>query len=815
MPKELSFDVELQATHGQSVTLPEGASITDAQFLRDGGDLFLQMPNGQTIKVDDYFDHAPAPDIVTQGGAHLSPELVQAFLPAQHAGEYAQNQMAPTATDVTPVGNITEIVGDVTITRADGSKIKAALGAEIYEGDVIETSAKGGVNILFSDNTTFSISESARLSVDEFTFNAADNEGSSFFSMLQGLFVYTSGLIGKEDPGQVSINTPVGSIGIRGTVVAGNIQPEGQESTITVIDGAIVITNGGGTLEMSDAFDTVTLSSYGTAPTDGGTMGMESFMSAYGALEPVAGTTFESVSNGTYQAPGSGETTITPDNGGTTLTAPDGEQPTQPGDAPTIPDGATPDGTAPDGTAPDDGTQQLNQQQIQTPTPDGTQAPAPEQGSTFETQTAETTFGSTGATTFDGTGGTGTGSDSSSGGGGTSGGATAPQTAGGGTGGTSTAGAPPIAAGFQFSNLYMNGTPQVSDDGIPILGLGWPGSPVDIGTVTWQNTLNPVTVSVSGLDVNDDYLGHEAVYNTATTGDFFDVTEGTVDVPLFHFDTGTNTLQFINPAGALNGMSGPYNFTVTVTDTVTGAAANHNFVVLVQDPGLAVFVGDVSTGLFPAGPAGNDVINGTAGNDFIWGRNGDDTLLGNGGSDKLVGDAGNDILAQSAGGFAQMFGGDGIDRLIVKDEDTLNPSQSYFDGGNGYDMLQLGDPITGGAPQTFDLRGLSNIVNIEEIQITAADDVFSVGNDVAINLSDVFSMTDAGNNLVILNFGGGSGYSSNLTVDTAGISNFNQQVLAGNDLQLTGDLISNGQTVTLVIQQGSNPGTDGIVVTLN
>lgn len=810
MPKEVSFDVEVQAVKGQPVTLPDGASLADAQFLRDGGDLFLQMPDGHTVKVGGYFEHDPAPDLLGHGGGKLTPELVQAFLPPQHPGEYAQSQPVKTATDATPVGKVTEIVGDVTITRADGTKIKAALGTEVYEGDVIETSAKGGVNILFSDNTTFSISESARLSVDEFTFNSADNEGSSFFSLLQGLFVYTSGLIGKEDPGQVSINTPVGSIGIRGTVVAGHIQPEGQESTITVIDGAIVVTNGDGTIEMSDAFDTVTLTSYDTAPVDSGTMSTETFMTTYGGLQPVAGSTFDGVSSGAYESPApandSGGTMATPDSGGTQAAPDTGTQQTAPDGSITT--------TTPDSTAPTDG----GTQQLQAPTQDGTQAPAPEQGSTFDTQTGQTTFGGTTTTTFSSTSTGGTGTTTTGGTAGTSDGtsqtSTQTATSSGTAGGT---GAAALTAGFMFSTLYTNGTTQVSDDGIPVLGLGWPGGTVDIGTVTWQNTVNPVSVSVSGLDPSGDYLGREAVYNTATTGNMYDVTGSAGTVPIFHFDTGTNTLQLVNPAGALNGINGPYNFTVTVTDNITGASANHNFVVLVKDPGYAVFVGDVGgTGLFPAGPLGDDPINGTAGNDLIWGRDGDDTLLGLGGNDKLIGDGGDDILAQNAGSHAQMFGGSGNDQLFVKDTVTLNSPLSHFDGGDDYDTLSLGDAVNGGTRQTFDLRGLSNIVNMEEISIVSANDLSTIGNDLILNLADVFSMTDGNNELRILNTGGIDDYVSNVTVNLAGMTNVTQGGIGGvdNDYQIRGDLVSNGQTVTLIIQQG-NPATDGIQITVN
>lgn len=812
MPKDISFDVTVTAKGGAPVVLPEGEKISNAQFVRDGQDLFLQMPNGHTIKVEGYFGHDPAPDIATQGGARLTPDLVEAFLVPQHAGEYAENKPAHTANDATPAGKVTEIVGDVTITRADGTKVQAELGTPVFQGDVIETSAKGAVNILFADNTTFAISESARMSVDEFAYNGESHEGSSFFSMLQGLFVYTSGLIGKEDPGQVGINTPVGSIGIRGTVVAGQINPEGQDSTITVIDGAIVIANDGGMLELSDSFGTATLSSYSTAPVASGTMSADTFTATYGSLAPVAGTTFEGVSNGTFSPSTTTTTTTTAPDSGTTQeqqSAPDSSTQDQQ-TAPLLPDGGAQEQLQ------EQQQQQLQFQQfqqLQQPVQEGQISPAPQPATGFDTTTGQTTFGDSGATTFDAgatTGTTTTTFDSAAT-------TTDPAQTAGGTdgGGTTTTGAPPLTAGFMFSSLYTLNTPSTGDDGVPLLGLGWPGGAV-IGTVTWANTVNPVTVSVAG-----NFSGRELVYNTVTTGGLasFDTEASTGSFPIFNFNPATNEITLVNPLAMVNGLNGPYNFTVTVTDDVTGAQAQHNFVILVKDPGYALFVGDVGgMAINPPGTSTPDLMPGTAANEFMWGRGGNDTLLGLGGQDILIGDAGDDTLAQDAGAYARMDGGTGNDTLIVKNETSLDSTRSFFDGGAGNDILQLGNPTLGGLRLDFDLSGLGNITNIEEIQITKSDSFPSDmdGNDIVLDLADVFSFTGGGNTLTISNMPGLFG--STVTVNTAGITNLNldANILAGTGTgQITGELISNGQTVTLIIQQGTGSPTDGIQVTVN
>lgn len=115
------------------------------------------------------------------------------------------------------VGAVTEVVGDVAITHLDGSRTTAVVGSLIALGDVIETSSSGAVYILFDDNTELTLQGSTRISVDQFVYDPNAQTGSSFFSILQGAFIYVSGLIGKNNPENVTIETPVGALGIRGT----------------------------------------------------------------------------------------------------------------------------------------------------------------------------------------------------------------------------------------------------------------------------------------------------------------------------------------------------------------------------------------------------------------------------------------------------------------------------------------------------------------------------------------------------------------------------------------------------------------------
>lgn len=229
------------------VDLPDSSFVRDSDMVRDGMDLVLETPEG-TILIESYFAAEPAPDLVAPDGSTLTPDLVHSF--SSSPAEYAQGL---SMMDISPVGAVEEFAGEATVTRADGSVDAITIGTEIYEGDIIETNEEGAVNILFVDETTFAVSEDARMAIDEYVYDPATDGGVQNFSVLKGVFVFTSGLIGREDPDDVMIDTPVGSIGIRGTIIAGDV----DKGEITVVEGAIVLRDfNGNEMTLANQFET-------------------------------------------------------------------------------------------------------------------------------------------------------------------------------------------------------------------------------------------------------------------------------------------------------------------------------------------------------------------------------------------------------------------------------------------------------------------------------------------------------------------------------------------------------------------------------
>lgn len=127
--------------------------------------------------------------------------------PEQSMGEYLAQQ---------PIGRIEEISGDVRVVRPNGQQIEARSGEPIRMGDTVRTGTSGAANIRFADDTTFAVSEDADIEIDEYVYDPNASAGDSDFTVLRAIFVFTSGLIGRDDSDDALIETPVGTIGIRG-----------------------------------------------------------------------------------------------------------------------------------------------------------------------------------------------------------------------------------------------------------------------------------------------------------------------------------------------------------------------------------------------------------------------------------------------------------------------------------------------------------------------------------------------------------------------------------------------------------------------
>ncbi|MBT5779077.1 MAG: hypothetical protein HOI02_06685 [Rhodospirillaceae bacterium] len=271
------------------LVVPGGSALLRAEFFPSGGDLLIVMPDGSRIFVLDYYA-APLPTtLMTEGGAALPYDLVNILAGPHAPGQYAQSE---TGLQAAPIGRVDESVGDATATRVDGTTVTLTKNSPVFEGDILETGAGGAVALVFIDETEFSLGEEGRMVLDELIFDSASLEGSSTFSVVQGVFVFVSGEIAAHNPDEMMVRTPVATLGIRGTKVAGRAATEGELNTVTMmpedggaVTGAITVSTQSATITLNTAYQTTAVSSVFDAPADPVTLSPQQAGGLYGAVD--------------------------------------------------------------------------------------------------------------------------------------------------------------------------------------------------------------------------------------------------------------------------------------------------------------------------------------------------------------------------------------------------------------------------------------------------------------------------------------------------------------------------------------------------
>ena len=283
--------VVLDAAGATELEIPGGPFLLNADFAREGPDLLLIGDDGTTVLVRDFFAAGESPILVTSGGARITPDLAEALAGPVAPGQYAQ---AGDAALGEPIGSVETADGGVTATRVDGSTVTLSVGSPVFQGDVLETGGGGAVGIVFVDSSTFSLDENGRMVLDEMVFDPDSGSGTSAFPVVQGVFTFVSGQIAQSGSDAMTVTTPVMSIGIRGTKVAGVAAAEGEDNTVTLLAnddgsvGEIALTNGGGVILLNVANQTSTATSFSLPPA--APIVLERVAALAAAAKPAAGS---------------------------------------------------------------------------------------------------------------------------------------------------------------------------------------------------------------------------------------------------------------------------------------------------------------------------------------------------------------------------------------------------------------------------------------------------------------------------------------------------------------------------------------------
>ena len=150
-----------------------------------------------------------------------------------------------------PIGKVVSATGSVTIERTTNAGVvqvsvdaqagQMKVGDLVYVGDVVKTGADSRVGINFTDGTSFNLASNARMALDEFVYEPGGKSNSTMFNLTKGAFTFVAGKVAAT--GDMKIDTPVATMGIRGTTPHVEISEDGTAKFSTLIEeGKVKVT---------------------------------------------------------------------------------------------------------------------------------------------------------------------------------------------------------------------------------------------------------------------------------------------------------------------------------------------------------------------------------------------------------------------------------------------------------------------------------------------------------------------------------------------------------------------------------------------
>lgn len=178
--------------------------------------------------------------------------------------------LSPTARaqDATPrIGEAASVQN--LVTRVRGQSGQPVLpGQPVFRNETIATAAASSARLTFLDQTNLSIGPSSRVVLNRFVFSGDASGQAMTVNLARGAFRFSTGALDKR---AYRINSPVASIGVRGTILDINVLP--GRTIVTLVDNgqALACTRSGNQCaSLLQPGDTVVIDSTGARRASGG-----------------------------------------------------------------------------------------------------------------------------------------------------------------------------------------------------------------------------------------------------------------------------------------------------------------------------------------------------------------------------------------------------------------------------------------------------------------------------------------------------------------------------------------------------------------
>jgi len=161
-----------------------------------------------------------------------------------------------------PIGEAIDVKGSVTVVR-NQKPLDVNEGFRFFKFDTVQTSISSSVVLALADGSVMSLGQRAEIIMDEIVYDDLRQDGIIDLNLLVGSFRFISGVIAKSGPDLIKLKTPVATIGIRGTSLAGRIFKLRSEIVLLRdLDdrvGALSITNDKGSILIEQEFQGISV----------------------------------------------------------------------------------------------------------------------------------------------------------------------------------------------------------------------------------------------------------------------------------------------------------------------------------------------------------------------------------------------------------------------------------------------------------------------------------------------------------------------------------------------------------------------------
>jgi hypothetical protein len=162
-------------------------------------------------------------------------------------------------TEKSVVARVVDIKGDVSaINRTDtGAKERPlSLGNPLYNGDSVHSEKDSYALLVFPDGEKITVQADTEMDIKEYSYKISGKKDQILLRLVAGGLRALTGSIGKNDHSAFALNTPVATIGIRGTGT--DSYTDGSSLDHSTWQGTSFVENGTGSTDVPEGFSSTT-----------------------------------------------------------------------------------------------------------------------------------------------------------------------------------------------------------------------------------------------------------------------------------------------------------------------------------------------------------------------------------------------------------------------------------------------------------------------------------------------------------------------------------------------------------------------------